>query len=121
MQQQPETCIIYSEPPKTSQPKPKPKHVVLKFGEKPKVVSKPKDNNDDDTPKIRTVKQEVSAQIRNDRVALGWKQQELANKAQVPIAAITEYENGKAIHNQGEYQKIRKALDAGKIAMAKTA
>ena len=102
---------------------PKPKQTTLCFGEKPKVIHKPKDQNEDenDNQKTRTVKPEVSAQIRNDRIALGWKQQELANKAQVQLAVITEYENGKAIHTQNEFQKIRKALDAGKIALAKKA
>ena len=106
--------IVYSEPPKTAKPKPKPSAAdKLCFGEKPiKHVQKTKDPNDDDL-KIKTVKYDVSCNISRDRLLLGWKQHDLAAKAGLQLNIVNSYEKGTAVHNQGEYQKIRKALDAG--------
>lgn len=105
-------CIVYADAPK---PKPKPKPTVtLNFGEQPKKqIQKIKNLDDDDNLKIKTVRHDVAAQISKDRLILGWKQQDLAQKAGLQFAVINSYEKGTAVHNQGEYQKIRKALDAG--------
>lgn len=107
--------VVYSEPPKTVKPKPKQTAAdKLCFGEQPKkLVHKQKDPNDDEILKIKTVRHDVSVQISQDRMTIGWKQQELAQKAGLQLAVVNSYEKGTAVHNQVEYQKIRKALDAG--------
>jgi ribosome-binding protein aMBF1 (putative translation factor) len=105
-------CVVYADAPK---PKPKPKPTVtLNFGEQPKKqVQKHKNPDDDDNEKIKTVKHDVAAKISSDRLMLGWKQQDLAQKAGLQLAVVNNYEKGTSVHVQGEYQKIRKALDAG--------
>jgi ribosome-binding protein aMBF1 (putative translation factor) len=110
---QPGHPVVYATAPK---PKPKPQSTAastLYFGPKPKPAPKPKDPEDDGDKKPKHVTPAVSAQIQKDRLMLGWKQKELAQKSGVTENVVTAYEKGTAIHNQGEYQKIRKALDAG--------
>ncbi len=75
-------------------------------------INQTKDDNDD-IPKLKTVRQDLSKRIQQERTALGWTQKELATKAQVILAVVNEYESGKAINNQVEIQKILKALEAG--------
>jgi len=112
---QPSHPVVYGPAPKS---KPKPKGTVLNFGELPKNHNQ-KPNKPEDDAKPKTVRVDVSNRIRNDRTRLGWTQKELAQKAQVQHNIITEYESGKANNNQGEIQKILKALDQGLRSLEK--
>ena len=107
--------IVYSEPPKTAKPKPKQSAAdKLNFGEKyNKPQNKQKNPNYEENEKNKTVKLDVANKISRDRLLLGWKQQDLALKAGLQLNVVNSYEKGTSIHNQGEYQKIRKALDSG--------
>jgi ribosome-binding protein aMBF1 (putative translation factor) len=85
---------------------------------KPQVVvastfSKKVEDDKDDTPKLKTVRPELSKRIQQERTALGWTQKELATKACVQFAVVNEYESGKALNNQMDIQKILRALEAG--------
>ncbi len=114
---QPNHPVVYADAPK---PKPKltqKQPVTLCFGEQQKKQTHiQKHIDDNENQQIRYVKPEVAASISRDRLLLGWKQKDLAIKSGLTEAIIREYENGKAVHNQKEYQKIRSALDKGQQA-----
>jgi ribosome-binding protein aMBF1 (putative translation factor) len=90
----------------------KPQVVVAKSNIGNTSTYQSKDDNDD-IPKLKTVRQDLTKRIQQERTALGWTQKDLATKAQVQLAVVNEYESGKAINNQAEIQKILKALEAG--------
>jgi ribosome-binding protein aMBF1 (putative translation factor) len=105
--------IVYADPPK---PKPQPKiahATALNFGDKPKLIPKQAPEDPNDPKKPHTVRHDLSDRIKKERATLGWTQKELAQKACLQASIVNDYESGKAITNQGEIQKILKALDAG--------
>ena len=60
--------------------------------------------------KIETVKKSISEEIRNNRTKLGLKQKDLANKINVPIQTIQQYENGKIQTDIKILLKLEKVL-----------
>ena len=67
-------------------------------------------DNDMETTKVKTVTKEFSAAMRDARTAKGFTQKDLANRAQLPVADIQKYENGKAVPNQQHISKIQRVL-----------
>jgi ribosome-binding protein aMBF1 (putative translation factor) len=106
----PHQIVVATNKPKTADP-------AQQYVRKPQIVvassSNKVEDEKDDTPKLKTVRPELSKRIQQERTALGWTQKELATKACVQLVVVNEYESGKALNNQTDIQKILKALEAG--------
>ena len=60
--------------------------------------------------KVETVSKSVSTTIREQRTKLNMKQKDLANKINVPVSTIQQYENGKSQTDIKILIKLEKAL-----------
>lgn len=60
--------------------------------------------------KVETVSKSISTTIREQRTKLNLKQKDLANKINVPVATIQQYENGKSQTEIKILIKLEKAL-----------
>ena len=60
--------------------------------------------------KVETVSKSISTTIREQRTKLNLKQKDLANKINVPVATIQQYENGKSQTDIKILIKLEKAL-----------
>lgn len=60
--------------------------------------------------KVETVSKSISTTIREQRSKLNLKQKDLANKINVPVATIQQYENGKSQTDIKILIKLEKAL-----------
>lgn len=60
--------------------------------------------------KVETVNKSISTTIREQRTKLNLKQKDLANKINVPISTIQQYENGKSQTDIKILIKLEKAL-----------
>ena len=60
--------------------------------------------------KVETVNKSISTTIREQRTKLNLKQKDLANKINVPVATIQQYENGKSQTDIKILLKLEKAL-----------
>jgi ribosome-binding protein aMBF1 (putative translation factor) len=60
--------------------------------------------------KVETVSKGVSTTIREQRTKLNMKQKDLANKINVPVSTIQQYENGKSQTDIKILIKLEKAL-----------
>jgi len=78
-----------------------------KSGNKPKAAAEPEDGTE---MKIPTVSKSLKQAIMNARTAKKWKQSDLANKLNVPIKTIAEYENGKIVPNNGFIRRMEVVL-----------
>ena len=65
---------------------------------------------DMDNLKIETVNTSISKTIREQRTKLNMKQKDLANKINVPVNVIQQYENGKSQTDIKILIKLEKAL-----------
>ena len=65
---------------------------------------------DMETLKVETVSKSISTTIREQRTKLNLKQKDLANKINVPVATIQQYENGKSQTDIKILIKLEKAL-----------
>ena len=70
-----------------------------------------KEKDDNEIQKLHKVKLDISHRISSERTALGWTQQELANKSYINVNTIKEYESGKAVIEQKVQQIILTTLD----------
>ena len=84
--------------------------------ETPKIVnsSVPKYKEDEDGKPIKkTLPKDFGSNMQKARLAKGWTQKELAQKLNVKLSEIQEYEQGKIANpNRGFARRIEKALDA---------
>lgn len=110
MQQRKPQIVVATNRPQTA-------NSTQQYIRKPQVVvassANKVEDEKDDTPKLKAVRQDLSRRIQQERTALGWTQKELATNACVQLVVVNEYESGKALNNQTEIQKILKALEAG--------
>ena len=91
---------------------------IKKESKKVKVRNNKKNNSyyvspkvyDDDFEPAKKVSSLLKTQIIKARVAKGWNQKELANKCNLTLATIREYESGKAIPNHQILNKLRRVL-----------
>ena len=60
--------------------------------------------------KVETVSKSISTTIREQRTKLNMKQKDLANKINVPVSTIQQYENGKSQTDIKILIKLEKAL-----------
>ena len=60
--------------------------------------------------KVETVSKSISTTIREQRTKLNMKQKDLANKINVPVTTIQQYENGKSQTDIKILIKLEKAL-----------
>lgn len=60
--------------------------------------------------KVETVNKSISTTIREQRTKLNMKQKDLANKINVPVTTIQQYENGKSQTDIKILIKLEKAL-----------
>ena len=60
--------------------------------------------------KVETVSKSISTTIREQRTKLNLKQKDLANKINVPVATIQQYENGRSQTDIKILIKLEKAL-----------
>jgi ribosome-binding protein aMBF1 (putative translation factor) len=114
MQQRKPQIVVATARPQTA-------NSTQQYIRKPQVLVAKNTNNttnnttydNDDIPKLKTVRPDLSRRIQQERAALGWTQKDLATKACVQLAVVTEFESGKALNNNTEIQKILKTLEAG--------
>ena len=66
--------------------------------------------NETENMKIEKINKSISQEIRNNRTKLNLKQKDLANKINVPVATIQQYENGKSQTDIKILIKLEKAL-----------
>jgi putative transcription factor len=67
-------------------------------------------DDDSESTRVATVSHDVKVEIQRARATKGMTQQELANAICERGSVVTEYENGKAIPNEGVLVKMEKAL-----------
>ena len=67
-------------------------------------------DNETENMKIETINKSISQEIRNNRTKLKLKQKDLANKINVPIQTIQQYENGKTQTDIKILLKLEKVL-----------
>lgn len=67
-------------------------------------------DNDTETLKHNTVSLTLAQTIQNARNEKGWTRAELAQRVQLKVNVITEYETGRAIPDGTVLQKLSKAL-----------
>ena len=60
---------------------------------------------------VKHVSGDLSKKIKSLREAKGWTQKELANKAQVPLGIVRDYERGVAISNGNYTSKLFRVLN----------
>lgn len=72
--------------------------------------------NETETFKLKKIDAKLSKQIQQARCGLGLSQKDLANKVNLPVKTIVEYENGKAIPDNKVLNKLKRTL---KITKAK--
>jgi ribosome-binding protein aMBF1 (putative translation factor) len=70
-----------------------------------------KEKDDNEIQKLHKVKSDISHRIVCERTALGWTQQDLANKSYINVNTIKEYEGGKAVIEPKVQQTILATLD----------
>lgn len=66
--------------------------------------------NETETFKLKKIDSKMSKQIQQARCNQGLSQKELANKVNVPVKTIVEYENGKAILDHKILNKLKRVL-----------
>lgn len=91
------------------------KPVILRKNTKPKQThtSRPSKKNDLDDPDYvskKKVSHKLKMQIQHARQAKKLTQKELANKCNIPLNIVRDYENGKAIPNAQHLNKMRRVL-----------
>ena len=84
-------------------------------------------DDDTETTKVKTVSHDVRLEIQRARASKGWTQAQLAQNINERASVVTEYENGKAVPNEGVLVRMEKALGvhlrgalAGQPFIAKT-
>jgi putative transcription factor len=91
---------------------------IKKDSKKEKIRSNKKNNShyvsnkvfDDDFVPSKKVSSKLKTQIINARVKKGWSRKELANKCNLSLGTVREYESGKAIPNHQILNKLRRVL-----------
>ena len=76
-----------------------------------KKETKPKSENKEKEPAQRVMTINIQNAIRQARTNVKMSQKDLAQKLNVNISVIIDYENGKAIPNNGFITKIEKVLN----------
>ena len=67
-------------------------------------------DNEKENFKLPKIDKKISKQIREARCHLKMSQKELANKLNLPVKTIVDYENGKAIPDNRLLNKIKNTL-----------
>ena len=67
-------------------------------------------DNETENMKVETINKSISQEIRNNRAKLKLKQKDLANKINVPVQTIQQYENGKTQTDIKILLKLEKVL-----------
>ena len=67
-------------------------------------------DDETDTFKIKTIDKQVSKQLQQARCGMKLSQKDLANKANLPVKTIIEYENGKAVTDHKILNKLKRLL-----------
>ena len=65
---------------------------------------------DGEAHKLPLVGKVIAQQILQGRTAKKWKQKDVANKINMPVSDYQKIENGTAIRNMGQIQKICRVL-----------
>ena len=88
----------------------RPKETVAKNKEKDSQMKNIKLDNATEAAKHKTISRELSQKIIKARVEKKWKQKDLANKLNLSVSIVNEYECGKAIIDNKILCKIERAL-----------
>ncbi|CCW71516.1 unnamed protein product [Phytomonas sp. Hart1] len=67
-------------------------------------------DEDNETLKIKRVNHQLRIQIMQERQALKWSQQDLAQRISEHVSVVSEYENGKAVPEERVIVKMEKAF-----------
>jgi putative transcription factor len=67
-------------------------------------------DDDHETTRVATVSYDVRLEILRARAAKQWTQAQLAQAINESAAVVTQYENGKAVPNEGVLVRMEKAL-----------
>ena len=67
-------------------------------------------DNETENLKVETINKSISQEIRNNRAKLKLKQKDLANKINVPVQTIQQYENGSSQTDIKILIKLEKVL-----------
>ena len=67
-------------------------------------------DDDNESTKVKTVSHDVRLEIIRARAAKGWTQAQLAQQISERASVVTDYENGKAVPNEGVLVKMEKAF-----------
>jgi ribosome-binding protein aMBF1 (putative translation factor) len=76
----------------------------------PNVININKLDNETDVQKHKTVSHSLKMQIQSTRLSMKLTQKDLANKLNLPVKTISDYESGRAIPNPNTLNKIKRVL-----------